>query len=237
MEKQNQKEYEHGIALMRCLAMMMITTLHCVNQFSGLLGSQTFPAGRYAATVLEILCFCGVNCFALISGYLMIRSVPKLSKMVQLWLQCLFFSLAGAAVFLLLKPQAFPWSSGTVCSLFFPVTFGAWWYVTAYFGLFCLMPFVNKAMCCASFRENTFCVVILSAACILLPSGSCRFNLFNLSDGYSTIWLLVLYILGGVLSTLQRTLYKVSDTAPGVSLLARCRRGNSRRLCSIAAGV
>ncbi len=91
--KNKLEPHEYGIDLLRLIAMFMITVLHCVNQFSSLLKSNTLLEGKILAYALESICYCGVDCFALISGYLLIYSQVKLAKLFNLWFTCIFYSI------------------------------------------------------------------------------------------------------------------------------------------------
>ena len=76
------KERNKGIDILRILSMYMVVILHILSRGSGLLTNLT-PPGSVAwnlAWFLEIACYCAVNCFILITGYLMIERPAKLSK-------------------------------------------------------------------------------------------------------------------------------------------------------------
>ena len=79
-----------------------------------------------------------------------------------------------------------------------PVTPGQYWYLTAYVGLFMLIPLLNLAIEKMPQRELT---VILGGILLLfciLPISPLT-DAFYLHDGYSALWLAVMYLLGGYL--------------------------------------
>jgi peptidoglycan/LPS O-acetylase OafA/YrhL len=60
-----------GLDLYRSLAILMITVLHVNWQHCGLIYTPGLPRSVYGAGLfIEYLCFAGVNCFAMLSGYL-----------------------------------------------------------------------------------------------------------------------------------------------------------------------
>lgn len=141
----------------------------------------------------EIMTYCTVNCFALISGYVMIDKTVKIKNVVGLWLQVLFYSL-------LLNFLKFAFVPGTrtienVISAFLPVLKYQWWYITAYFSLLFFVPLLNIIIQYAPQKTlKNFIVMILFfvgiVSCIV-PT-----NLFLLNNGYSAIWLMILYLFG-----------------------------------------
>ena len=45
-------------------------------------------------SLLKIICFCAVDCYALISGYVMCESKVKISNLINLWFRVIFYSVA-----------------------------------------------------------------------------------------------------------------------------------------------
>lgn len=141
MKKQ---DYHYGIDLLRLVAMFMIVVTHVLSQGGirkGVAGS--FDPHYIVTWLLQIAVYWAVNAYALISGYVGSRSRFRYSKMLELWLQTIFYSLSFALLFHF---------SGKSLSLadwrnaLFPILTGKYWYVTAYFGLLIFMPFLNLAL-------------------------------------------------------------------------------------------
>ena len=133
-----------NVDLFRIIAAVLVVLLHVLGQ-GGIL-ENTSPSGakHWAAWFFEISAYCAVNCFALISGYLMVGKSIKLRNIVKLWFQVLFYSLLITVLFFAFVPE-----SRSIKSLVFsvlPVLSKQWWYVSAYFALFFLIPFLNKAI-------------------------------------------------------------------------------------------
>lgn len=187
----------YGVDLLRMLAMFMVVVLHVLGQ-GGILGMSTqYSEVKYwIAWFMEITCYCAVNCFALISGYVMYRSTPKLSKAVNLWFQTAFYTLTFFIVFLLFKRESM--GLGDALNAVFPVTRKHYWYISAYMGLLLLMPLLNAAIAHTQKRTLGF----------ILAAGFVMFSIFPqllmadpyiLSGGYSLIWLILMYLTGAYL--------------------------------------
>lgn len=64
----------YGIDLLRMLSMFMVSVLHVLGQGSVLSASGKIPLNYAFAWFLEISAYCAVNCYALISGYVGVKS-------------------------------------------------------------------------------------------------------------------------------------------------------------------
>lgn len=187
------REREYGIDLLRILAMLMICVLHVLRQ-SGVLAAAQGSAEYAAAWALECACYCAVNCYALISGYVGAESGFKYRKIVKLWLQVVFYSVGISVLFHAFAPDK---ASLLRCvQALFPVVEQEYWYFTAYFGMFFFVPYMNKLLRSLERRQlNILAATVIVILC-LLPSAK-QEDIYRLYNGYSILWLSALYILGG----------------------------------------
>ena len=89
----NAQQRNYGIELLRIIAMFMIVSLHTLGQ-GGILASVTPNSPQFhIAWILEIACFCAVNIYALISGYVLSDKPFRLSRLINLRLQLLLYRL------------------------------------------------------------------------------------------------------------------------------------------------
>lgn len=81
----------------------------------------------------------------------------------------------------------------------FPVLFNKYWYFTCYFLLFLFMPILNFALnsISKSIMKISLLTILLFTSVIAPIANVFSDNLFGLGNGYTTIWLMVLYLLGG----------------------------------------
>ena len=78
------KERNYGIDLLRIVSMIMVVTLHIMNA-GGVLGATERMSAKYElASLLQIMTYCAVNCYALISGYVGVNSKFKISNILFL---------------------------------------------------------------------------------------------------------------------------------------------------------
>lgn len=189
MEKRN-----HSIDALRMLAMYMIVILHILGQ-GGVLNASSRFSGQYeAGWFLEIAAYCAVDIYALISGYIGVRSKYSFSRIIELWLQVLFYSVSIVVLFWVIAPSTVPkleWLKAA-----FPVMFNQYWYFSSYVALFLFMPILNFVLEKMAQKEIRFCIgMILFFFCFMQTVFYC--NAFGTNAGYSAIWLMILYLLGG----------------------------------------
>ncbi len=129
--------------LLRIISMVMIIVSH-YSVHNGV-PNVSLPLGfnRFALEFAN-LGKIGVVIFMLISGYFLGKSEKslKISRLLKTVLQVLFYSVAIFVVFLLLHKTE-P-SFGNIQQTFLPITFKAYWFVTAYMMIYIFHPFINK---------------------------------------------------------------------------------------------
>ncbi len=187
----------YNVDLFRTLAAVLVVLLHVLGQ-GGIL-ENTSPSGakHWTAWFFEISAYCAVDCFALISGYLMVGKNIKLRSIAKLWFQVVFYSLLITVLFFAFVPE-----SASIKSLVFsvlPVLSKQWWYVSAYFALYFFIPFLNKAI--ENVSQQTYkklLIVALIGVCCFGPVLYKVFYIdtFTLDNGYSAIWLMIVYLFG-----------------------------------------
>jgi Uncharacterized protein conserved in bacteria len=187
------KERHPGVDLLRILSMYLVLVLHIIGQ-GGIL-SQLDPLSlRFKAVwFMEIAAYCSVNCYALVTGYVSARSEVKYSRIITLWLQVVFYTLLITVSFKIFMPNAV-WSGAFQAALM-PVTKVQYWYFTAYFGLFFMMPYLNKLVSALTKVQFKGLVLTLILLFSVLPTF-CEADLFSMLSGYSMLWLIVLYLIG-----------------------------------------
>ena len=189
--KPNTRHY--GIDALRVLSMFMVLILHILDA-GGILGASPPMSGHYiSAWLLEAAAYCAVNCYALVSGYVMINAKYRYTNLLLLWLQVAFCNIVCSAFFYFIP--SFSVGTRDLISSAFPVFRKVFWYFSAYTALFFLIPICNYAINSLNRRQaKALCISILMIFSIL-PMIS-KSDAFTLSNGYSAIWLMLMYILG-----------------------------------------
>lgn len=188
-----------GVDLLRLVSMLFVVGVHVMN--TSWLDKLETGAGLTVSSatcfLIQTVCYCCVDIFALISGYVAYTDTKKpvrLAGYLQLYLQVAAYGLLVPAVFLLVRPQLV--SARDFLLALFPVTSDRYWYFSAYTGLFLLIPLLNEALRHTSKRTLR---VLGLAIFLVFGAYSVLVDRFKISDGYSFIWLALLYCLGGIL--------------------------------------
>lgn len=182
-----------GIDLLRILSMLMVVVLHLLGQ-GGIL-SDDLTVYNKTAYWLEVCSYCAVNIFAIISGYVGVKSEWKVKRIFNIELQCIFYSVIIYVLGMFLFDDI--GIMMVVKQGFFPIKSRTWWYATAYAGIFFLLPYLNfftqneenKKVLCVS-------VVALTVMFVIFPLVFMHGDPFGLNGGYGVVWLLYLYLIG-----------------------------------------
>lgn len=184
---------EYNVDLFRIVATLFVIVLHVLGQGGILYRTTLDSAGYWTAWFLEIASYGAVDCFALISGYVMVDKSVKLKSIIGLWFQAVFYS----AVLSWLIFAFFP-ATQTVTNMhaaFLPISYRQWWYMSSYFGLFFFIPALNAVV--KHLPRKTLKKILLV---VLVGVGilDCAANkdAYSLIGGYSAAWLVVAYLFG-----------------------------------------
>lgn len=186
----------YGVDILKLIAMFLVVVLHSYSK-------GVYP--RYDAAginddigfFIEALSYCCVNCFALASGYLgSISASFRYRRIASLWVQAVFYCIVITIFTMYFYPNLI--GEDPIKTALMPVTHKTYWYLTAYIGVFFFMPILNSGF--KSLSENQAVITIIGIIAVFVGAEYfSKSDLFNLSIGYSVIWLTVLYVLGGAL--------------------------------------
>lgn len=186
----------YGIDLLRMIAMFMVAVLHVLGQ-GGVLNQVYAYSGQYlTAWFLELAAYGSVNLFAMISGYVGVKSKYRVSNLVVLWLQVFLYSFGIAAIFAIARPELC--SGKDLISYAFPVITKKYWYFSAYVCLFLFMPLLNagvNAMSKQSLRRVIVAMILVFSVASSIGKEA-DYDTFILVSGYSGLWLMVMYAIG-----------------------------------------
>lgn len=183
----------YGIDLLRIIAMIMICTLHTLGQ-GGILASLSPNCIHFhIAWLLEIICFCAVNCYAIISGYVLFDKPFSLSRLTHLWSVIVFYTILITITMLASKQTSF--DRKLIYDAIMPITRQQYWYLTAYFGMYLFSPFLIASI--KKLKEKNIKKIFLIAFFLfsILPTFMGR-DPFVLNGGYSMLWLCILFLVG-----------------------------------------
>lgn len=191
-------ERNYGIDLYKIMAMIMVIILHILGQ-GGPYKDAPIMSPQYLMTWFLIAAgFCSVNCFAMASGYLMVDTKFKLSRLVEMWFQVLFYSFGITLIFQLFNPEVV--NMKLWLSAVFPILFKEYWYFTAYMGMILLTPIINAFFSRVSKKGI---IGIISVIILFSVYSTISKDVFELNDGFSVIWLLLMYVMGAAVKKLD----------------------------------
>ena len=179
-----------GIDLGRIISMYGIIIHHILLWGRGASHFHQYKELRY----LDIVINWHVNDFIFISGYVGYKTT-KYSNLFYLWLCTLFYSLGIIKYFSIYKPNLY--KKQIYFNDFFPVINIQYWYFTAYFGMYLFLPVINKGL--ESINKSQLKIAILSFIIIfsiLQDYINPKLDSFQIVNGYSVLWFIILYITG-----------------------------------------
>lgn len=182
-----------GVELFRVVAMLMVVYLHIIGYGGVLEASEPLSANYKIALLLQVLTYCAVNCYALISGFANVKTDFKFRRIVYLWVETVFIITTLNVVMHFFVPGVTVSRAWWISGLF-PLAHGELWYLCAYFFMFPLIPVLNKGLLSLNRWQHIAVIAILQTPTVfyLLTQK----NVYVLNKGYSAIWLICLYVIG-----------------------------------------
>lgn len=188
------KERNFGLDFLRILSMLMIVQLHVLG-YGGILNNAVEGSIKYwVSWFLEIAAYCAVNCYAIVSGYVSCNSKAKISRITELWFQTIFYTIGITLIMCFFFNS--PLSIKNVVNAVFPITRKQYWYISAYFALYIFIPLLNNIIKYTNKSTYTVVLIAIFIAFSCLPTVLLS-DPYSMVAGYSAIWLMVLYLLGG----------------------------------------
>lgn len=189
-----EKKRKYGIDLFKILATINVVILH-INKHSGLIKLKPYSSKYKAIWFLEILAYWAVDGFGLISGYVGYKKY-KYSNLIYIWIEVLFYSILVTIILLFINEISYK----KIFYCFFPILTNRHWYVNAYFSMYLFLPFINEGIknLNKNILRNIVIFFILFFSFYHVIAKIIKKTEYNfLNNGYSTTWLVILYIIGG----------------------------------------
>lgn len=187
----NENKRNYGIDILRIIAMTYVVILHCLGHGGRIMISSTVLRDYKISRFLEIFVYSAVDIFGIISGYVMCDKKIKYSNLIIIWVEVVFYSLIITIIYDIYNPTLVTISD--YIKAIMPISFRYYWYITAYFGMMLLAPLIQKGtneLSKINARRILFVIIIFFS---IIESV---FNIFQLNNGYSVIWLLILFLIG-----------------------------------------
>ena len=193
-------ERNNGVDLFRVVAAFLVVGVHVFGACVDMQPTDGSDLPYFVSSFFYSLLFCAVNCFALISGFVCYRDkapLVRVSSLQNVWIEAVFYRVL---CLILLHITGLIYAElSQLYTCFFPITKGNNWYLIAYFETMLIMaPAINYSVEHSSKKANLEMIVwiFMLTSVINLAKGVLDFNLFSLNDGYSSIWISILYFYG-----------------------------------------
>ncbi len=190
----------NGIDLLRIWCMVYVVATHSVSggNWGGVLDAAQPGTVQYAAAALiQVIGICALDVFALLSGFVGYsdRQKPvRISGVLLLYLQAVSCGVFAALAFWVFRRDLVSLKDFFVP--FFPITCSLYWYYTAYVGMFLVSPLLNAGLRALPKRTLRAAMIAMFAVFSMYTTVCDR---FKLEAGYGMVWLILLYIMGGIL--------------------------------------
>lgn len=190
------KERMANLELLRIVSMLLIVVLHFLGKGGWLteLTEASMPRMGYVAWGLEALAIGSLNVYMLLSGYFLIESSFKVKRLLQLFLQVLFYSITIgviAAAFGCLPEESF--SIYYLATLCLPVSTNHYWFMTAYFLMYLFMPLLTQGV--KKLTKQQFQIVLFFLLFVVcMVKSVVPIKLSTDMQGYDCIWYMCVFL-------------------------------------------
>ena len=143
-----EKTRQGNMELLRIIAMLMVVILHYLGKGQAVT-SMTEDTGilNLCLWFFEAMCIVTINLYILISGYFLVDAKWKISRLVSLWLQVMFYSAGVPVVCLVLGiGEVGKWGLYDWINVLFPIQMEHYWFMTAYVVLYLLVPVLSMGI-------------------------------------------------------------------------------------------
>lgn len=185
----------YGLDLLRWLSMFFVIVLHVFNHGGLAASMETDLAGKAVSTMVQALVYPAVDCFVLLSGYLLCSRSFRLSRVVKIWSTVVFWSVAIQCVLYLLGLETV--SLGKTVFMFMPILSGRYWFVNAYLVMLLVSPFLNRLLRDLPRWQMRALLLVSMAVFCLSPIPALDNDVFGTQNGFGFPWFCVAYLWGG----------------------------------------
>lgn len=204
------RKRQANFELLRIVAMMMVIVLHYITKGKiDVKLSSDGSVGNHVWWLIEGFCNVAVNVYVLISGYFLVEAKWRISKLVKLVCQVLFYSILVGLIMYALG-NAFPAVAGLyeragescvfdlnrLLNTILPIEYEHYWFATAYVVMYMLSPVLAVAV--KNLSQKQLKTVIIALLCFFcLPKSINPYLIPTDSYGYDFGWFICLFLIAG----------------------------------------
>lgn len=192
-----------SIELLRIICIFGIIFMHTIAYG----GEKIALYNRYILIFVNCFTNLGVTCFMLISGYFGVKF--DLAKLIKLDLMVIFYSLIHLAIRLALGVDT---GVMDVLTYVFPILSNRYWYVTTYFIIVILSPFINLISEKLS-RENLLKLILILLFFSSIVPTFLSFDILG-AEGKNVIHMTTIYLIGRYMKDYDHRAYRNKRLVP-----------------------
>lgn len=223
-----QRERINSLELLRVISMFLILTTHFWGHCIDLKSIEPFTNGYIYGWFSKGVSYISVNTFVLVSAYFMCEKSYRSSRLLNLEIQVLFYSISIFCILLFSGNVVFSYRD--LLDSILPTLLGEYWFVTVFFGLLFLHPFLNIVIRSMTKRQHLLLCIVLIILFSVIPNIFFFSKWLNFGTGYGIVWFVSLYFFASYvkihvnidkIKAHRKLLYGLSVTALFLPFLSR----------------
>lgn len=193
MKQTIKNERNSGFELLRIVSAVMIVILHILGH-GGLCASvRSGTLYYYIYWLVYALARVSTNCFVMLSGYYMVTSKIRASRIFRVECQVLFYSLLTYAIAVFFGKAFSPTEALKALT---PVTSECYWFASAYIMMYLCIPFMNRIISGIKDKKSfRFILCVMLFVTSVIPTVIYWSDIMFVNGGYSFIWFITLYFI------------------------------------------
>lgn len=198
---------ESNIEILRIIAMCMITLHHFVLNTGITEGTEISRKMIYGI-------FCGVSgkigvgLFVIITGYFLVDSKFSFKRILKLWFQVFFYSVAIYVIFYFLGRTDWM-QKKDIIKIFMPIGYNQYWFITTYMYLMLIAPLINKLIESLNKEGYKKVLILLTIILVIVPTVLYNNNMIgNTTTPITLIIFSYLYMLAGYMKKYEIYFFK-----------------------------
>lgn len=179
------KERNSSFELLRILCILGILYMHVLGEFGSEMSQGTAVLRIFSDSIFNA----GVSCFILISGFFGIRLDIK--KLIQLDCMVIFYDLVGVAIYSFYGNEL---GLMELVSSVLPIITRKYWFLSCYFFLALLSPFINKIV--EQLQKKEFQKLLLAMLILFYVIPTFLYFEIMQDHGKGLVHMTVVYLIG-----------------------------------------
>ena len=191
---------ESNFEVMRTLAMFFIVVYHCLTHGVG--GGYEFStvqpvslSNLLFSDFMLVFSSIAVNLYVMISGYFLSDLDFKMNRIVRIWVQACFYSCVITIIMMSLG--LVPFNIVSVGKSLFPLSTDAYWFVTQFFGLMIISPFLMMLIKQLSYKQFVWLLIGGAFICLAIIPDFPLGKRFHVAHGNSVWSFAYLFLIAG----------------------------------------